>query len=245
MRSRVGPVPLGSLAAHDLHRCRAVTSPGDPNRGRSDAIADPSNARSRRTRAALLDATRVILEDEGFEALTMAAVAERAGVSRRAIYLHFASRAALVDSLFQHIADREGLAESTRRVTDAPDAVAALDAWARHLADYHTRLLPVTRAIERVRRADADAARHWQRVVRAQLANCRGLATRLHDEARLAPPWTVDKATDMLWALISTDMIEGLLVDRRWSRRALAEHLSVLLRATFVHGPPPPQHPQP
>lgn len=216
-----------------------MTSPGDLDRGRLDAVSDPSNARSRRTRAALLDATRAILEDEGFEALTMAAVAERAGVSRRAVYLHFASRAALVDSLFEHIAEREGLAESTRRIWEAPDAVAALDEWARHLARYHTRLIPVTRAIERIRRADADAARHRQRVVRAQLANCRRLAVGLYDEGRLAPPWTVDTATDMLWALISTDMIEGLLVDRRWSRRALAGHLSVLLRSTFARGPDP------
>lgn len=198
---------------------------------------DPSNARSRRTRAALLDATREILEGDGFEALTMAAVAGRAGVSRRAVYLHFASRAAMVDALFQHIAETEGLGESTRRVWEAPDAAAALDEWARHLADYHTRLLPVTRAIERVRRVDEDAARHRTRVVRAQLANCRKLAVWLDREDRLAPPWTVDTATDMLWALISTDMIEGLLVDRRWSRRRLAAHLAVVLRATFARDP--------
>jgi len=29
------------------------------------------------------------------------------------------------------------------------------------------------------------------------------------------PPWTVDTATDLVWALVSTDMIEGLLVERR------------------------------
>ncbi len=46
-------------------------------------IHDPANARSRRTRAALLASARSLLEEEGFEALTMAAVAERAGVTRR------------------------------------------------------------------------------------------------------------------------------------------------------------------
>lgn len=201
---------------------------------RAGAIDEPGNARSRRTRAALLDATREILEDRGFEALTMAAVAARAGVSRRAVYLHFASRAALVDALFRHIAEHEGLDDSTRRVWAAPDGVAALDEWARHLAHYHARLIAVSRAVDRVRRDDADAARHRRRVVRAQLANCRRLAVRLDKEGRLAPPWTVDTATDMLWALISTDMIEGLLVERRWSRRRLAQHLAVLLRSTFT-----------
>jgi AcrR family transcriptional regulator len=212
----------------------SLGQPANGGRARVDAIDDPSNARSRRTRAALLDATREILEQRGFESLTMAAVAATAGVSRRAVYLHFASRAALVDALFQHIAEHEGLDDSTRRVWAAPDGAAALDEWARHLAQYHGRLLAVSRAVERVRRGDADAARHRRRVVRAQLANCRRLAARLDQEGRLAPPWTVDSATDMLWALISTDMIEGLLVERRWSRRRLAEHLAVLLRSTFA-----------
>lgn len=212
----------------------SLGQPANGGRARVDAIDDPSNARSRRTRAALLDATREILEQRGFESLTMAAVAATAGVSRRAVYLHFASRAALVDALFRHIAEHEGLDDSTRRVWAAPDGAAALDEWARHLARYHGRLLAVSRAVERVRREDADAARHRRRVVRAQLANCRRLAARLDQEGRLAPPWTVDSATDMLWALISTDMIEGLLVERRWSRRRLAEHLAVLLRSTFT-----------
>jgi hypothetical protein len=38
----------------------------------------------------------------------------------------------------------------------------------------------------------------------------------------------------MLFALVSSDGVEALLVDRRWSRRKLAEHLSRLFRATFV-----------
>src|SRR4051812_13566187 len=163
-------------------------------------IGIPVNARSRRTRETLLSAARAILEEDGFEALTMGGVAERAGVTRRAVYLHFASRAELVGGLFDHVAREEGLADSLERVWEAADAAAALDEWARHLARYHTRLLAVDRAVERVRRADADAARHRERVVRAKLVNCRRLAQRLSDEAQLAAPWTVENAADMLFA---------------------------------------------
>jgi AcrR family transcriptional regulator len=202
--------------------------------GAARQIEHPSNARSRRTRAALLSAARSILERDGIEALTMRAIAEGASVSRGAAYLHFSSRADVVAALFQHVAETEGLDESTERVWQAPDAVAALDEWARHLARYHPRILAVTRAVERVRDVDEDAADHRARVVAAQLADCRRLATWLRDEGRLAPPWTVETAADMLWALISTDMIEGLLVDRRWSQRRLAQHLGQLFRSTFA-----------
>jgi AcrR family transcriptional regulator len=194
----------------------------------------PANARSRRTRAALLDAARDLLERDGFEALTMSAVAERAGVSRRGAYLHFASRAELVGALFDHVAEVEGLEASLQPVWDAPDAATALDRWADHLARYHPRLLAVDRALQRVWRHDADAAAHRDRVVAAQLANCRRLACRLDDEGRLAPGWTTPSATDMLFALISSDLVEALLVDRGWSRTHLAERLARLLRSTFA-----------
>ncbi|HEX5193726.1 MAG TPA: helix-turn-helix domain-containing protein [Solirubrobacteraceae bacterium] len=202
-------------------------------------IAEPTNARSRRTRAALLAAARTILEHDGFEALTMTAVAERVGVTRRSVYLHFPTRAALVGALFDFNAESEGLHESLRRVWDAPDAVSALDGWAAHLAEYHIRLMAVDRAIERVRHDDDDAAAVRRRVVAEKLQNARRLARRLEHEGRLKKPWTAATATDMLYALISSDMIEALTVDRRWSRRRLAEHLSQLFRATFV-GPPEP-----
>src|SRR6266545_4126533 len=137
-----------------------------------DSVEEPRNARSRRTRAALLDATRALLEEHGTEWLTMAAVAERAGVSRRAVYLHFASRAELLTELFGHVSEREGLAASLQPVWDAQDA--------------------------------PDAAAHWKLVMADQQACCHRLAAWLAREQRpehVAPPWTVQTAADMLWAL--------------------------------------------
>jgi AcrR family transcriptional regulator len=198
------------------------------------AIAEPQNARSRRTCAALLAATRELLEEQGFEALTMAAVAVRAGVSRRAVYLHFTSRTELLTALFSYLGETEDIAGSLRRVWEAPDAAAALQEWAWHLARIHPRLLPVSRAIDHVRRSDPDAAALWDRSMSNWHAGCRRLMVWLDQEDRLAPPWTVDTAADMLWALMSFDVLEGLLVDRHWSPERYAEHLAVLFRSTFV-----------
>lgn len=164
----------------------------------------------------------------------MAAVAERAGVTRRAVYLHFGSRSELVGALFPYVAEVEGLAESLRPVWDAADGVAALEAWARHLARYHRRVLAVARAIERVRHVDADAARHYDRARKAQYATCRRLAAGLAAERRLAPGWTAASAADVLLALVSSDLIEALLVERGWSEERLAEHLVLLYRSAFV-----------
>lgn len=198
------------------------------------AIGDPQNARSRRTRDALLSAARSVIETEGLEGLTMAAVAERAGVTRRGAYLHFGTRTELVLALFAYVNEAEDLVASTRPVFAAPDAVASLTAWAEHVARYHTRMIPFGRALQRARGRDVDAAAHWDLVMRDWRTHCRWLAARLHREGVLAPPWTVTTATDMLWALMSFDVVEGLAVERRWSQGRLADHLAVLLRRTFA-----------
>jgi AcrR family transcriptional regulator len=167
----------------------------------------------------------------------MAAVAERAGVSRRAVYLHFASRTELLTELFGYVSEQEGLASSLEPVWRAPDAVAALEEWARHLARFHPRILAVALAIQRVRRVDPDAEAHWKLVMADQQACCHRLATWLAREQRLAPPWTVQAAADMLWALMSFDLLEELLVDRGWSPRRFRTYLAALLRSTFLCHP--------
>lgn len=197
-------------------------------------IEEPLNARSRRTKEALLAATRSLIEEAGFEALTMAAVAERAGVSRRAVYLHYSSRADLLSALLLHLGEAEELGVSLQRVWDAPDAAAAVDEWARHLARAHPRIMAVARAVEQVRRTDPDAAALRENIMQRWRLGCRRLANWLADEGRLAEPWTVDSAADMLWALMSWDVLEGLLVDRGWSRKRYAEAMAMVLRSTFV-----------
>lgn len=200
-----------------------------------DAAA--GNARGRRTREALLDATRDILERSGFGGLTMAAVAARAGVSRRAVYLHFETRTELITALFDHVSRVEGLRESLRPVFEAPDARAAVRAWARHLAYFQPRVMPVYGAAASRSAVDPDAAGHVAQVGEDQRFVCDRIAGRLADEGRLAAPWTVTTAGDLMWALISHDMIARLLDEAGWSPEDLADRLDTLLTRTFLAGP--------
>lgn len=202
-------------------------------------IVVPTNARSRRTRAALLDAARVLLEENGPAALTMAATAERAGVSRRSVYLHFATRADLLVALFDHVSEAEGLDDSVRPVLTAPDPVTALEEFAAHLARIRPRVRAVATAIQRQRRSDPDFAAHWDVVFRDQRQICRHLINGLHREGLLADSWTVASATDMLWALMSGDFADNLTIDCGWSLSKYAERMAALMRAVFVAEPAP------
>lgn len=197
-------------------------------------IEDPQNARSRRTAAALVRAARELIEQEGSAALTMSSVATRAGVSRRAVYLHFASRTELLGAVYRHLGEAEELAASLQAVWDSPDAVSALTEWAEHIARSHPRILGVLRAFERSRYDDPDAAEYWATSQENWLKGSRRLMRWLADEGRLAPQWTVETAADLMWALMSIDVLDRLLNERRWSTRRLAEHLAALFQVTFV-----------
>ncbi len=198
-------------------------------------IAEPSNARSKRTRSRLLDATSELLAD-GVDAVTMAAVANRAGVSRAAAYLHFESRSDLIAALFDHLAERNRLAESMAPVWAADTAVGALDAWAQHLARHHTPMIQIDRAIQQLGRLDSDIAQHRRRVCDAQLESCQRLAAWLEADGVLAPEWTPAIATDLLYGLVATDLIDRLTNERSWTQADLAQNLATLLRRTLTAG---------
>jgi AcrR family transcriptional regulator len=205
-------------------------------------IGQPQNARSRRSRAALLDATRELITEGGFDALTMAAIAERAGVSRRSVYLHFTTRAELVTALFGRLNETEEIGASLQRVWDSPDAVTALAEWGRHLARIHPKILPVMQAAERARQVDPDAADLWRTGQRRWLTGARRLADWLAREDRLAEPWTPATAADMIWSLMSPDLLNRLMHERRWSPRRIGDHLAVLLTSTFARNQEGPPH---
>lgn len=88
-----------------------------------------------RRREQLVSIARDIIAAEGADALTLARLAQRAGVSKPVVYDHFASREALLLWLYEDFDERK-TAEARDALEGAP---AALDARLRALADTHIR----------------------------------------------------------------------------------------------------------
>ncbi len=199
-----------------------------------ERIETPQNQRSRDTRAQLLDGAWRLLEEQGGAALTMAAVAETAGVSRSGLYLHFTSRGQLFVELLDHIDRRLDVARSLRAIDEAGDAEAALAAWARHVATYHYRLIAVVRAVDRCRHDDPDAAALWQRAIAGWYARCVSVTERIQQERRLAEPWTTTTAADLLWVHMSVELVDNLRNERGWSTDELTERLTLVANRTLL-----------
>src|SRR4029079_18637894 len=99
--------------------------------------------RTAATRRRIVLAVRDLLEAESFHESTMEDVAERAGVSRATLYLHFRSRLDLVDSICDVMAENPALVELRETVAlphpaDSPTQTVASSA--RFLASYDTIL---------------------------------------------------------------------------------------------------------
>ena len=202
------------------------------------SIDEPQNERSRATRAAILDAAWELLEGSGGPAVTLSATAKAAGVSRQGLYLHFASRGELFRHLFDHVNQSLDLDASVRPVLEAPDSLAALDAFADLVATYHSRTISLIRAVDRCRFDDEDAAALWATATTAWHEGCRSVTARLAAEGRLAEPWTELTAADLMWSFMSAEFVAGMTIDRGWSVEELAERLRIVIRRALVRGGP-------
>jgi len=92
----------------------------------STAARLPQQERSRATRARLLEAAIGCLSELGYQASTVAVVAEHAGVSRGAAQHHFPTREDLFTAALEHVASQRG--EELQREVDAlPDGTATTE----------------------------------------------------------------------------------------------------------------------
>ena len=174
-----------------------------------------SSKRSTNTRAAILDAARGLFEENGYFAVGLEAVATKAGISRQAIYLHFASKADLLRALHERV-NTQDVAPAFEKVWAAETADAALDAWIDATAEAVPKFIGIANMLNAARRSDPDAAATWDAPAASHYAECLRLATRLKQEKLLKPRMTAADAADILWHQTSIWGYESLVVDRAW-----------------------------
>lgn len=154
--------------------------------------------------ARILDAAIACLRESG--ALTMAQVAEKAGLSRQAVYLHFPGRDALLAAI-------QARRPAPPDLDAAPSARAALGL----LVAAQAQADPAMAAL-----AEAPPA------AAARLARCRQVAARFQAEGALAPQLSPDAAADLLWSLTGPRLWDELVTGRGWGADRYRTHLTYL-----------------
>jgi AcrR family transcriptional regulator len=203
-----------------------------PAQASSVAIrVEPVQARSTARVNALLDAASDTIHDVGYELLTTAMVAERAGASIGTVYRYFPDRVAVLQALAARNRDRVTHALVTRLERDKPASVLAeIDTVVDTLVDVFRsekgfRSLRVgdvldIRPVTSPRSGNSDVAH----VISDDLRERLGI--RLDSAGRLAVETAVDVIDALLGrAFLHSDKGEDTLIDeaRRMARLALAD----------------------
>lgn len=170
------------------------------------------------TRIAILDSARGLFEEQGYFGAGLEAVAKRAGVSRQAIYLHFASKGDLLTELHLRIYETDVVPALERNpIWTQPTALEALDAMIAVDAEVASKVWLIHEALVVARRhfPEVDETlrpredERYQELVR--------LGQWLDEEHDLPPGMGAGTFADMLWGLNSLGTFQNLVIERGWS----------------------------
>ena len=164
----------------------------------------------------------------------MSDIAKAAGISRQALYLHFASRADLLVATTHYIDEIRGLHERNSRWRAASDGVVLLETYVEFWAHYIPEIYGLGKALLAVRDTDEAAAAAWDDRMTSLRKGCRRTVEALHQDGLLASEWTCDEATDVFWTMLSVRNWEQLTVECGWSTEQYIERMQRLLKRTLV-----------
>lgn len=186
------------------------------------------------TRTKILDATWKLIEKEGAHGVKMSDIAKSVGISRQAVYLHFATRTELMVATTHYVDEVRGLNQRLTRYDAATRGVETLEAFIEFWGNYITEILPLAKALLAVRATDEAAEAAWQDRMAAVRSGCRRAIERLADEGKIASGWTKEKAIDFCWTMLSVHNWEQLIIDCRWTTGEYVSRMQSLLKETLV-----------
>jgi AcrR family transcriptional regulator len=186
------------------------------------------------TRERILAATWRLMEERRGRNVRLEDVARAAGISRQALYLHFGSRTALLVATVRYADRTSGLNERLRPFNAATTGLAALETFITFWGEYLPEVYGLARALLDARPTDEAAAAAWNDRMTAVRGACARIVTMLARDGRLAPAWSPEAATGLLWALLGVPVWEDLALGRGWSTEDYVRWVLLAARRALV-----------
>ena len=185
------------------------------------------------TRHRILQATWELIEERG-SGVRLVDAAERAGVSRQTVYLHFGDRAGLLLALVQYMPESLGFQQLLAHVFDAPTGAEALERAVELHSSYHSKIDSVAQVLEAAQYQDEDLGAAWRNRMDASRAAHRAIIERIADEGHLADGWTVETAGDLFYTVTMNGPWRELTRGLGWTSKQYAENITRLLRRSLL-----------
>jgi AcrR family transcriptional regulator len=178
------------------------------------------------TRVRIIEATRALLQREGYAGMTIESIAQRAEVSAQSVYAIFKSKTGILIELLDQSTFDADYDDAVRRALSATDPETRLRLAA-----------PIARQIHDAQSATFDLLR-GAGVVAPELAKLEQqredlryerqerMIISLHDAGRLQPGLDPATARDIFWMLTGRDVYRMLVRERSWSSQKYQDWLA-------------------
>jgi AcrR family transcriptional regulator len=196
---------------------------------------------ARQTRSRVLQAAREVLLSRGYTAMTIAAVAETAGVSAETIYKRFGSKAALVKEVYDITLAGDDLPipvperSSWRDLLEDPSPQGKVARYAAHARQISERTAPLLDVLLAGSRAgDPDLKAFSEKINSDRLTGTAIFVTHLAETGSLRPGLDPGRARDALWVLNSPEVHRQLVTDRGWDNDGYQDWLADTISRTIL-----------
>jgi AcrR family transcriptional regulator len=167
------------------------------------------------TQSRILEAAWALVRERGAGAVRIGEIAAAAGVSRQLVYFHFENRAGLLLAMARHHDVESGFVDRVADTRTLPP-VEGLEGLLRVWYGYIPEILPVARALEAAVVTGDDGGAAWLDRMEDLWEAFRLAVERVARDGRLAEGWTVEGATDWIWARSHLTAWQHLVGERGW-----------------------------
>jgi AcrR family transcriptional regulator len=185
------------------------------------------------TRRRILDAAWALLEERG-TGIRIADIADKAAISRQAVYLHFGDRSSLFVALGDYIDVSFGRDRLRAHVFRAPTGVESLRRWVQTMSWYTAKIDPVSRILELAAESDEALAAVWKDRMTGRRGHVRRIADRMAAEGQLANGWTAEAAADLIYTVTLPGPWRVLTSVAGWSKKRYAREITKLLERSLL-----------
>lgn len=198
-------------------------------------VKPPRQARTRRTRAAVVDAARSLFVERGFAATTIEAISDRSDTPQATVYRLFASKVGILKAVLDISVGGDDQAVAmvdrpqVRALLSDRDPRNQLAGFAALVRDIMARVGPVHRILADAARSDEDAASLLAEIARQRHAGQARIAHSLARSKGLRSGLRERDAADIIHALASPEVYALLVLDRGWNDERYENWLQAIL----------------
>lgn len=183
------------------------------------------------TRRRIVEATWKLLRSEGYDGMTIEAIAQRAEVSAQTVYAIFKSKTGILTALLDQSTFGDDYEDAVRQALGASDPKTRLRLAARIPRQIHGAQSATFDLLRGAGVVAPELAKLEQEREHLRYERQERMIASLRDAGRLRPGLNRQTARDILWMLTGGDVYRMLVRERGWSPQKYQDWLA----DTLVH----------